>query len=532
MEYHRDYITEGLCRGSWDTPFQRIFNLSLGQGRVPQLWKTSCIIPVPKKPHPGELNDFRPVALTSHVMKTMERLLLHHLRPQTHHALDPLQFAYREKTGVEDAIIFLLHRSLSHLDRGSGAVRITFLDFSSAFNTIQPLLLREQTDRDGSWITPGGMDHRLPDWQTSYKSELCHVQKFTDDTAIVWAVSGVDRRTEYRELIKDFVTWCDSNHLLLNTTKTREMVVDFRRPRPHPRARKGQSQPVLPQKAGMSFNICKKLLQIFYQSVVASALLYAVVCWGGSSRGVQEGQQLAKKPGQTEVYLSVISAPVDEHKGHDTVSAAAERTERQRELEVSRQNIQQRIQDREKDVKELQQEVEAINRSADKAVEDSEKIFSQLIRLIQKRSSDVKQQLRSQQETEVSRVKELQEKLEQEITELKRKDADLKQLSHTEDHTQFLHNYPSLSALSQSTDSSSIKIRPLRYFEDVTAAVSEVRDKLQDVLTEKRTNISLTVTEVDVLLPQPEPKTRAEFFKYSRETHTGSKHSKHTAVII
>ncbi|KAI3354154.1 hypothetical protein L3Q82_018484, partial [Scortum barcoo] len=195
---------------------------------------------------------------------------------------------------------------------------------------------------------------------------------------------------------------------------------------------------------------------------------------------------------------------MDEHKGHDTVSAAAERTERQRELEVSRQNIQQRIQDREKDVKELQQEVEAINRSADKAVEDSEKIFSQLIRLIQKRSSDVKQQLRSQQETEVSRVKELQEKLEQEITELKRKDADLKQLSHTEDHTQFLHNYPSLSALSQSTDSSSIKIRPLRYFEDVTAAVSEVRDKLQDVLTEKRTNISLTGTEVDVLLPQPE----------------------------
>ncbi|XP_051241236.1 E3 ubiquitin/ISG15 ligase TRIM25-like [Dicentrarchus labrax] len=151
---------------------------------------------------------------------------------------------------------------------------------------------------------------------------------------------------------------------------------------------------------------------------------------------------------------------VEEHKGHDTVSAAAERTERQRELEVSRQNIQQRIQDREKDVKELQQQVEAINRSADEAVEDSEKIFTELILLIQKRSSDVKQQVRSQQETEVSRVKELQEKMEQEITELKRKDAEMKKLSHTEDHNQFLHNYPSLSALSEST--SSINIRPLR----------------------------------------------------------------------
>ncbi|XP_045907862.1 tripartite motif-containing protein 16-like [Micropterus dolomieu] len=206
---------------------------------------------------------------------------------------------------------------------------------------------------------------------------------------------------------------------------------------------------------------------------------------------------------------------VDEHKGHDTVSAAAERTERQRELEVSRQNIQQRIQDREKDVKVLQQEVEAINGSADKAVEDSEKIFTELIRLMEKRRSDVKQQVRSQQETEVSRVKELQEKLEQEITELKRKDAELKQLSHTEDHNQFLHNYPSVSALSESTDSSSIKKRPLRYFEDVTAAVSEVRDKLQDVLSKKWTNVLLTVTEVDVLLSQPEPKTRAGFLKYS-----------------
>ncbi|XP_042284246.1 tripartite motif-containing protein 16-like [Thunnus maccoyii] len=202
---------------------------------------------------------------------------------------------------------------------------------------------------------------------------------------------------------------------------------------------------------------------------------------------------------------------------HDTVSAAAERTERQRELEVSRQNIQQRIQDREKDVKVLQQEVEAISRSADKAEEDSEKIFTELISLIQKRSSDVKQQIRSQQETEVSRVKELQEKLEQEITELKRKDAELKQLSHTEDHNQFLHNYPSLSQLSEPTDSSSINIRPLRYFEDVTAAVSELRDQLQDILREKWTNISLTVTEVDVLLSEPEPKTRAQFLKYSCE---------------
>ncbi|XP_054896645.1 E3 ubiquitin/ISG15 ligase TRIM25-like [Poeciliopsis prolifica] len=208
---------------------------------------------------------------------------------------------------------------------------------------------------------------------------------------------------------------------------------------------------------------------------------------------------------------------VDEHKGHETVSAAAERTERQRELEERRGNIQQRIQEQEKDVKLLQQEVEAINRSADKTVEDSEEIFTQLIRLLQKRSSEVKQQIRSQQKTEVSRVKDVQEKLEQEIIELKRKDAELEQLSLTEDHNQFLLNYPPLPALSESTHSSSINIRPLRHFEDVAAAVSELRDKLQDVLRDSWTNISLMVTEVDVLLSEPEPKSRAGFLRYSRK---------------
>uniref|UniRef100_A0AAQ6IKP3 Tripartite motif-containing protein 16-like n=1 Tax=Anabas testudineus TaxID=64144 RepID=A0AAQ6IKP3_ANATE len=264
-------------------------------------------------------------------------------------------------------------------------------------------------------------------------------------------------------------------------------------------------------------SFCKRHLQPHYDAaplkkhklVEPSKKLQENIC----SRHDEVMKMFCRTDQQCICYL----CSVDQHQGHDTVSAAAERTERQRELEGSRQKLQQRIQDREKEVKLLQQEVEAINHSAGKTVEHSEKIFTQLIGLIDKRRSDVKQQIRSQQETEVSRVKELQEKLEQEITELKRKDAELEQLSHTEDHNQFLHNYTSVSALSQSTHSSSINIRPLRYFEDVTAAVSELRDKLQDILRETWTNISQTVTEVDVLLSNPEPKTRAEFLKYSQE---------------
>lgn len=94
------------CAGELGEPLQHVFNMSLRLGRVASLWKTSCIIPVPKKPHPKELNNFRPVALTSHLMKTLERLLLRLLRPQVRPALDPLQF---ENVGVKDAILYMLH---------------------------------------------------------------------------------------------------------------------------------------------------------------------------------------------------------------------------------------------------------------------------------------------------------------------------------------------------------------------------------------------------------------------------------------
>uniref|UniRef100_A0A3Q0SKF9 B30.2/SPRY domain-containing protein n=1 Tax=Amphilophus citrinellus TaxID=61819 RepID=A0A3Q0SKF9_AMPCI len=61
------------------------------------------------------------------------------------------------------------------------------------------------------------------------------------------------------------------------------------------------------------------------------------------------------------------------------------------------------------------------------------------------------------------------------------------------------------------------KHRPLLYFGDVPAAVSEVKDKLQSVLQEGWQNGSQTVMGVDVLLPQPEPQTRAEFLQFSTQ---------------
>ncbi len=83
-----------------------VFNLSLRLERVPVLWKTYCVVPVPKIANPKEPSHFRPVVLTSHLMKTMERIILNCLRSLVSSELDPLQFAYQSSIGVDDAVIY------------------------------------------------------------------------------------------------------------------------------------------------------------------------------------------------------------------------------------------------------------------------------------------------------------------------------------------------------------------------------------------------------------------------------------------
>lgn len=190
-----------------------------------------------------------------------------------------------------------------------------------------------------------------------------------------------------------------------------------------------------------------------------------------------------------------------EHKGHVTVLVAAEATEKKKDVDISRQDLQERIQIREGELKALQEEVEAVNRSADKTAKDSEEILTWMI-------SEIKQKIRSEQEGHQVQLKELQENLGQEIIELKKRDAELKILSQTEDHSQFLRDFALLPVLGQAT---AVRCPP-RGFEGVMAAVSELQDKLQEALKQDWTNTSLT--QVEVPLSEPEPGTREDYLKH------------------
>jgi len=62
--------------------------LSLNLEKIPMLWKTTCLAPVPKKSIPFGLNDHQPAALISHVIKVVEKLVLAQLLQRDHSHLD------------------------------------------------------------------------------------------------------------------------------------------------------------------------------------------------------------------------------------------------------------------------------------------------------------------------------------------------------------------------------------------------------------------------------------------------------------
>ncbi len=120
--------------------FTDIFNLPPFLSVIPACFKKSTIVPIPKKNKITCLNDWRPVALTPIFSKCFEKLVRDYICSVLPASLDPLQFTYRSNRSTDDAIAFTLHTALSHLENNN-YVRMLFMDYSSAFNTIVPATL-------------------------------------------------------------------------------------------------------------------------------------------------------------------------------------------------------------------------------------------------------------------------------------------------------------------------------------------------------------------------------------------------------
>ncbi|XP_077077918.1 E3 ubiquitin-protein ligase TRIM47-like [Siphateles boraxobius] len=213
---------------------------------------------------------------------------------------------------------------------------------------------------------------------------------------------------------------------------------------------------------------------------------------------------------RTDQKCICLLCMMDEHKKHDTVSAEAERTEKQKQVEKIQGKFQQIVQERQKELQELREAVEIHKSSAQSAVEDSEKIFTKLIRFIKKSRSEVTQMIRDQEMAAVSRAEERLERLEQEIDDLRRRETDLEQLAHTDDHIHFLQSFQSLSEPLESTDASRVTVSSVLSYVDVRKPVTQLKEQLEKSCKEEMKKISGQVTNINII-SIIEPKTTAQF---------------------
>ena len=367
------------CCTSLAPVFSRLFQESLDSGVIPRMWKTSTVVPVPKKPNPKGLNDYRPVALTSIPFKCLEKLVLRRLLQQTQSKQDPLQFAYSPNRSTEDAINTLLHSVCKHLEKPKSYARVLFLDFSSAFNTIQPHLMISKLMEISvnprliqwvfSFLTDRPQRVKISSTCDIWSSELetntgapqgcvlspalftvytsdCRCEdmgvlqvKFSDDTSLSGMI--VDgKENSYRDSVDRMVDWCDSNHLCLNVSKTKELIIDFRKNKPPhtPIQIKGEEVEIvssykylgstLDNKLGWaentaalvkkghqrlhflkklrSFKVNPAILQMFYTSTVQSVITFNSLCFFGS---LGEGD-VSKLTKLTRIARDVIGSEV------------------------------------------------------------------------------------------------------------------------------------------------------------------------------------------------------------------------------
>ena len=170
--------------------------------------------------------------------------------------MDPLQFAYKAKRGVEDATLTLMELVTHHLDRSGTFISILLMDFSSAFNTLQThLLLSRLLDLDVSpsivlWVRAFLRDRPQTVCVNSVKSnELilntgapqgCVLSpillsiytneimsntttltliKFADDMALVARLKDEQSLSSYFNFIEHLIPWFDESYLKLMLKK-------------------------------------------------------------------------------------------------------------------------------------------------------------------------------------------------------------------------------------------------------------------------------------------------------------------------
>uniref|UniRef100_A0A8C4T8Y6 Tripartite motif-containing protein 16-like n=1 Tax=Erpetoichthys calabaricus TaxID=27687 RepID=A0A8C4T8Y6_ERPCA len=171
------------------------------------------------------------------------------------------------------------------------------------------------------------------------------------------------------------------------------------------------------------------------------------------------------------------------HKNHEMVELEKEREGKQKQLGVTLSDIKRGLEERAKTLKETRRAMDKMNMSVVRELEENEKSFTALMRCIEEAHRKLTEKIREQEKREMEKAEGVMEQLEKEIEELKRREAELKELSESKDHLHFLQVRATLHRESDQTGVYSLSFTVTADFssEDLRKELSGLTKSLEKI---------------------------------------------------
>ena len=125
------------CRDELALPLCLIWRASLDSGIIPQITKTSVITPIFKDGDKLKPKNYRPVALTSHLIKTFEKVLRNAIvkHIEDNNLLNPNQHGFRSGHSCLSQLVHHYDQITQHMEDGKN-IDVIYLDFAKAFDKL------------------------------------------------------------------------------------------------------------------------------------------------------------------------------------------------------------------------------------------------------------------------------------------------------------------------------------------------------------------------------------------------------------
>ncbi|KAI4798739.1 hypothetical protein KUCAC02_020516 [Chaenocephalus aceratus] len=182
---------------------------------------------------------------------------------------------------------------------------------------------------------------------------------------------------------------------------------------------------------------------------------------------------------QTDQVCVCMLCTVLDHKTHDVVPLKEGYEGKKAELGKTEAEIQLMIQKRRLKIQEMNRSVELSKEGADREIADGVQVFTALKESVERSQAELMDTIKEKQRETEEQAEGFIKELEQEVSELKKRSSEVEQLSRSEDQLHLLQSFTSLNAAPPTKNWTEVRVRPPSYEGTVKRAVTQLEETLR-----------------------------------------------------